>query len=274
MSFPHALRTGLIVTADDFGLHEAVNEAVERAHLEGILDAASLMVTASATADAVERARRLPRLAVGLHVVLADGPALLPAARIPDLVGPDGCFSDRMVRDGFRFFFLPHVRKQLAAEIRAQFEAFAAFGLPLDHVNAHKHFHIHPTVLSQILTIGRDYGLKAVRLPAEPGMSLWMKSWLALMRRQLDHHGIFYNDRVFGITHSGAMDENAWLDILARLPPVGLTEVYGHPATRGRFPRSAVNYRHADELAALLSSRVRAAIEERGLLRGGFLAFQ
>lgn len=274
MSFTRAPRTGLIVTADDFGLHESVNEAVEKAHLEGILDAASLMVAAPAVADAVERARRLSRLAVGLHVVLADGPASLPSARIPDLVGPDGRFGDHMVRDGFRFFFQPHVRKQLAAEIRAQFEAFAAFGLPLDHVNAHKHFHIHPTVLSQILTIGREYGLKAVRFPAEPGMSLWMRCWLVPMRRHLDSHGIFYNDRVFGITHSGAMDEDAWLDILSRLPPFGLTEVYGHPATRASFPRSAFNYRHADEFAALLSSRVRAAIEERGLLRGGFLAFQ
>lgn len=66
-------RRALIITADDFGLHGGVNEAVELAHRDGVLNAASLMVGASAAADAVARARRLPRLRVGLHVVLADG---------------------------------------------------------------------------------------------------------------------------------------------------------------------------------------------------------
>jgi len=67
----------LIVTADDFGLHQAVNEAVEQANRAGVLSAASLMMGSPATADAVRRARRLPRLRVGLHIVLADGTATL-----------------------------------------------------------------------------------------------------------------------------------------------------------------------------------------------------
>ncbi len=68
----------LIVTADDFGADEAVNEAVERAHVDGILTAASLMVSGDAAADAVERARRLPKLGVGLHIVLVEGRPALP----------------------------------------------------------------------------------------------------------------------------------------------------------------------------------------------------
>ena len=117
---------GLIITADDFGLHESVNQAVERAHREGVLSAASLMVAAPAAADAIARARAFPSLRVGLHLVLADGQSILPHAAIPDLVDAKGRFGDRMARDGVRFFFLPWVRRQLAAEIRAQFEAFAA----------------------------------------------------------------------------------------------------------------------------------------------------
>ena len=38
------------------------------------------------------------------------------------------------------------VKRQLRAEIEAQFAAFAATGLPFDHVNTHKHFHLHPTI--------------------------------------------------------------------------------------------------------------------------------
>ena len=107
---------GLIITADDFGLHESVNQAVERAHCEGVLSAASLMVAAPAAADAIARARALPSLRVGLHLVLADGQSVLPHAAIPDLVDAKGRFGDRMARDGVRFFFLPWVRRQLAAE--------------------------------------------------------------------------------------------------------------------------------------------------------------
>lgn len=270
----HASRNGLIVTADDFGLHEAVNEAVEIAHLNGVLKSASLMVAAPAAGDAVSRARNLPGLAVGLHLVLADGPAILPAADIPDLINIDGRFGNRMAWDGFRFFFLPRVRRQLASEIRAQFDAFAVTGLRLDHVNAHKHFHIHPTVLSLILKIGADYGLRAVRVPAEPGMARWLRFWVVAMRHQLDAHGILYNDYVFGIARSGSMDEKTWLDILAKLPTEGLIEIYGHPATKPNLTQAMRNYRHTEELEALLSPRVRAEIERCGLRQGGYLAFQ
>ena len=263
------IRPRLIVTADDFGLHEAVNEAVERGYREGVLRAASLMVAAPAMLDAVERARRLPGLAVGLHLVLADAQAILPPARIPDLVDAHGRFNGAMVRNGFRFFFLPRVRRQLAAEIRAQFEAFAATGLPLDHVNAHKHFHLHPTIFSLMLSIGREFGLRAVRLPAEPGMGPWLQPWLALMRRRMDRADISYNDHVFGIRHSGGMDETAVLDILRDLPD-GLSELYLHPAAHGGLVASMAEYRHADELAALLSPRVRDTIAERYLLCHGF----
>jgi hopanoid biosynthesis associated protein HpnK len=261
----------LIFTADDFGLHERVNEAVERAHLQGVLTAASLMVAAPAARDAVARARRLPELRVGLHLVLADGAAFLPREAIPALVDADGRFGDNMLRDGFRFFLLPEVRKQLALEIRAQFEAFAKTGLPLDHVNTHKHFHLHPTVLGLIIEIGRDYGMRAMRLPCESREPLWLKPWIRLVRDRLDRAGIAHNDYVVGIAKTGQMTEGVLLEALARLPD-GVGEIYCHPAVvgEGALTRGMSNYRHADELAALLSPRVAAAIEAAGATCGGF----
>ena len=265
-------RRALIVTADDFGLHPRVNAAVERAHRDGVLKAASLMVAAPAAQDAVARARRLPSLRVGLHLVLADGPATLPASDIPELVGPDGRFGDAMVRDGFRFFFLPSVRRALAREVRAQFEAFAATGLALDHVNAHKHFHVHPTVLSLVLSIGREFGLRAVRLPFEANAPWWLKPWIGLMRARLSRAGIAYNDYVVGIEHTGGMDEAAMLEALARMPAYGVGEIYSHPAEAGDGPITASMhaYRPVDELHALLSPKVADAIAQAGLPCGGF----
>ncbi|CAB3769254.1 hopanoid biosynthesis-associated protein HpnK [Paraburkholderia solisilvae] len=261
----------LILTADDFGLHMRVNDAVERAHLHGVLTAASLMVGAPAARDAVERARRLPRLRVGLHLVLADGAATLPRDAIPALVDAHGRFGDQMVRDGFRFFFLPDVRAQLAKEIRAQFEAFRATGLPLDHVNTHKHFHLHPTVLSLILEIGRDYGMRAMRLPYEAGAPVWIRPWMANVRARLRRAGIAHNDYVVGIAHTGGMDEAVWLDTIAHLPH-GVGEIYCHPATAGDGALSdgMRSYRHMDELNALLSPRVASALHAACAQRGGF----
>ena len=136
---PASSRPALIVTADDFGLAREVNEAVEAAHRTGILTAASLMVGAAGAGEAVEIARRLPSLKVGLHLVLLeDRPVLAPSA-VPDLVDAQGLFRRDLVRTGAGMFLRPSVRRQLAAEIAAQFEAFRATGLPLDHVNAHKH---------------------------------------------------------------------------------------------------------------------------------------
>lgn len=263
----------LIFTADDFGLHPRVNAAVERAHRDGVLTAASLMVGAPAARDAVERARRLPSLAVGLHLVLADGPATLPAREIPALVGPDGRFGDAMAKDGCRFFFLPWVRAQLRREIRAQFEAFAATGLALDHVNTHKHFHLHPTVLSMILEIGRAFGMKAVRLPYEPSTPAWLKPWIGLVRARLDRAGVAHNDYVVGIRDTGRLDERVLLEALAVLP-AGVGEIYCHPAEAGDAPitPSMHDYRPTDELDALLSPRVAAALLAAGVARGGFAA--
>ncbi|MBP0594827.1 hopanoid biosynthesis-associated protein HpnK [Paraburkholderia sp. LEh10] len=267
----HKPRRALIVTADDFGLHPRINEAVERAHQNGVLTAASLMVSAPAAADAVRRAQRNPTLRVGLHIVLADGVPILATHLIPALVNRQGRLGDRMVRDGLRFFLVPEVRRQLKAEIRAQFQAFARTGLKLDHVNTHKHFHLHPTVLALIIEVGSEYGLRAMRLPYEPGAPRWIKPWMARVRKQLDNAGIAHNDYVVGMSQTGNMDEAALLAALARLPE-GVGEIYSHPAVAGEgaITPTMQTYRHSDELDALLSERVASAIAASGAITGGF----
>lgn len=257
----------LVLNADDFGIAAEVNEAVELAHREGVLRAASLMVGAPATADAIERARRLPSLAVGLHVVLVHGRPVLDPERVPDLVDRDGAFSTDLVAAGVRFFFRPGIRSQLAAEIRAQFERFAATGLALDHADAQSHMHVHPTVFALLLRIGREFGLRAVRIPREPfGGTRSIGPWLALMRARARRAGVLTNDWAFGVNEAGALDEERVLQILDRLPD-GLTEIFFHPATRafaGADPGTE-RFQWSGELAALTSPRVRAAIARQDI---------
>ena len=163
----------LIVTGDDFGISIPVNEAIEAAHSNGILTSTCLMVGEPEQQDAVSRAKRLPDLGVGLHIVVVRGKTTLPTDQLPNITS-NGVFDDNLVRAGFRYFFSPKARRQLRAEIRAQFEAFQVTGLALDHVNAHNHMHLHPTVLSLILENAAEFGIKAIRLPAEK------KRWLRI----------------------------------------------------------------------------------------------
>ncbi len=267
----------VIVSADDFGLSEAVNEGIERAHREGILQAASLMVAGAAADDAVRRARAMPGLRVGLHLVVIEGPAVLAPAVIPDLVDAGGQFPSDQLRLGLRYFFRPGVRRQLAAEIRAQFAAFAATGLPLDHANAHKHMHLHPIVGRMLIGIGREFGLRAVRIPAEPpdvmaacgeptGLGARaLYRWTRLLRRQTERAGMATNDHLFGIAWSGRMTAERLLRLAPHLPD-GTSEIYFHPASRrdaildARMPE----YQHEAELAALLDPRVRQAMDAVG----------
>jgi chitin disaccharide deacetylase len=249
----------------------------------GVLTSASLMVAGPAAADAIERARRLPGLRVGLHVVLVDGAPLLPPADIPDLLGADGRFRDNQTRAGFSFFFHPRARRQLAREIQAQFEAFRATDLAFDHVNAHKHMHVHPTVAGLMLAEARRHGVKAMRWPAEPASvlrraepgrlpgSAHLAPWLALLRRRIQRAGLSSADQVFGIAWSGAMTEARWLALLPHLPD-GVSEIYVHPATGAApaFARAMPHYRHRDELEALLSPRLRQAIEAGGIRLIGY----
>lgn len=251
----------LIVTGDDFGLAVPVNEAIERAHRDGILTSASLMVGATCANDAVRRAKSLPSLRVGLHLVVVEGLPTLPPEQLPDLVDADGELPSDLLRAGLRFFFLPRVRAQLDAEIRAQFEAFRATGLSLDHVNAHNHMQLHPSVASAILRIGRAYGLRAARVPAERSGNGLLTPWLALLRRRLQRAGVAYNDQVLGQSDTGAMNEQTVLRLLEQLPD-GVTEMYFHPATRrcAEIDRSMPEYQHEQEFAALTSASVRDAL--------------
>jgi hopanoid biosynthesis associated protein HpnK len=158
----------IIFTADDFGLSEAVNEGVERAHRDGVLTHASLMVAGAAAEDAVRRAKRMPGLRVGLHVVAVEGPAVLSPDQIPALVDARGWFPSDQAKLGFRYAIWRDVRWQLEKELRAQFEAFAATGLTLSHVDAHKHMQLHPYVADLMLDIGWRHGARRIRVPAEP----------------------------------------------------------------------------------------------------------
>lgn len=260
----------LIVNVDDFGRSPSINAAVVRAHREGILTTASLMVNESASAEAVELAKQNPKLGVGLHLTLLCGRSALSPEKIPGLVNELGEFSDNPVKVGFRYFFLPSLRKQLRSEIHAQFAKFRDTGLPLDHVNGHLHLHLHPAVFRILMADADQLGIRHLRLTRE---SFWLDTRLASGRwlYRLAHAVIFsvlsrlaqsglrrqqirHTQRVFGLLENDRVDEAYVLKLLKVLPP-GDSELYSHP--------SLDKFKH--ELDALVSPRVKALVEKLGI---------
>jgi chitin disaccharide deacetylase len=240
------------------------------------------MVGAPAAAEAVELARRLPALAVGLHLALVDAEPVLPPSAVPDLVDGRGRFRANMALSGAAMFFLPHVRRQMRAEIRAQFEAFRATGLELDHITAHKHFHLHPSILSAVIELAKEFGASAIRAPLEPqgvlariegerpGLTASALAPLARIQRVLlKRADIAAPDQVFGLAWSGAMTHSRLQGLIAHLPE-GVTEIYTHPATSSGFAGAAPGYRYREELAALTSPALRRQIAEDSVATGGF----
>lgn len=275
---------GLVLTADDFGIAPEVNEAVELACRRGPLRAASLMVAGPAAGAAIALARRLPGLRVGLHLALLEDLPLLPAAEIPALVDRHGRLRRDMVRLALELVLRPAVRRQLRREIAAQFQAFRRTGLQLDHVNAHRHYHLNPVVAAAVLEIGAEHGMRALRVPLEPPAVLAAAEpgfrpaaapegvWAAWLRRRARRAGLAVPDAVFGLRWSGALTAGRLAGLLRHLPP-GLCEIYLHPATADGFPGQGPGYRGTAELQALLDPRLQAALARAGRPVGGYADF-
>lgn len=260
----------LVVNADDFGASRPTNEAVVRAHREGILTTASLMVNEPACVEAVELAKQNPELGVGLHLSLLMGRSALARTEIPDLVNESGEFLNQPVKVGFKYFFQRELREQLRKEIGAQFARFRASGLRLDHVNGHLHLHLHPTVFGILMEDAEALGIERMRLTRDPfwldfsmrrGERLYRTShafiYLILSRRarsRLRTRNIRHTRRVFGLLQNEHVDE-AYVLKLLRVLPAGDSELYSHPCLG--------NFRH--EFEALVSPRVKEQVKQSGI---------
>ncbi len=259
----------MIVNADDFGRSRSINAAVIRAHREGILTTASLMVN-EASDEAVALAKENPRLGVGLHLTLLCGHSALPRVKIPGLVNHRQEFGDNPAVVGFRYFFARYLHEQLRDEMAAQFDRFRATGLPLDHVNGHLHLHLHPTVFAILMENAAAWGITHLRLTRDP---FWFNARLArghwfyrashalihhvlggrahpvLQRKAIKHTGV-----VFGLLQNARVDETYVLKLLNILPP-GDSELYSHPSLD----------QFKNEFDALVSPRVKALVEAQGI---------
>ncbi|MEH2193631.1 MAG: hopanoid biosynthesis-associated protein HpnK [Nostoc sp.] len=269
-----------IINGDDFGFSSGVNEAIIKAHKQGILTSTSLMVSGDAAEEAIALAHNYPNLAVGLHLVLVCGRAVMPPTQIPHLVSSNGNFPDSPLRAGLRYQFDTATRSELRQEIRAQLTKFSDSGLSLSHVDGHLHLHSHPIILSILVELAQEFNIQVIRLPNEElGMSLKLDRrklltklvWsgvFTLLRRYgetlLASHNINYANRVYGLLQTGNMTEEYLLGLIPQIE-ADLVEIYSHPAmVNPSEPLNNPPGAGTVELAALLSEQVRQTLADNG----------
>lgn len=269
-----------IINGDDFGFSSGVNQAIIKAHEQGVLTSTSLMVTGAAFDEAVKLAHAHPNLAVGLHLVLVCGRAVLPPSQIPHLVDSTGNFPYSPPNSGLRYQFNRATREELRQEIRAQLEKFRSSGLRLSHVDGHLHMHVHPVVLRILVDLADEFGIRFIRLPYEElGITLRLDRrnlltklvWAGVFGRLrrygedlLKSKGIRFADRVYGLLQTGCMTEEYLLGLIPEIQ-ADLVEIYSHPAVAiAGEPLNGSPGAGEVELAAWLSGRVSEMLSANG----------
>jgi chitin disaccharide deacetylase len=269
-----------IINGDDFGFSHGVNQAIIKAHKEGVLTSTSLMVTGEAFDEAVDLAHAHPTLAVGLHLVLVCGRAALPPSQIPHLVDSTGNFPYSAATSGLRYQFIQATHEELRQEIRAQLEKFRSSGLRLSHVDGHLHMHVHPVVLRMLIDLADEFGIRVIRLPHEElGMSLRLDRqnlltklvWAGVfggLRRYgeglLKSKGIGFAERVYGLLQTGSVTEEYLLGLIPQIQ-ANLVEIYCHPAIAiAGEPLNGPSGAGEAELAATLSEQVSEMLAAKG----------
>jgi len=277
----------VIFTADDFGLADALNGAVVLAHRQGLLSCASLMAAGPRTQAAMDLARTLPGLCLGVHLTLIQGRAVLPPKAVPLLVDSRGFFPNHPVAAGWRYFWQPRLLPEIRRELAAQIEVVLQAGLTVWHLNGHLNLHLHPRIFPVVADLAREYGIPAVRLAREdwrttlalaPDSPLpkiaqgLIFAWLCRRAESIAQAaGLVFNDHLFGLTNDGRMTEAYLTGLVDRLQP-GVTEIYCHPGLSAdpELTRWAPQYRPREELAALLSPHLKATLAAAGVRRTDF----
>jgi len=276
----------LIINGDDFGYSEAVNRAIVLAHREGVLTSCSLMVNERAAPQAVELARSNPSLAVGLHLALVQGRAALPHAEIPHITDPNGNFATSPFRAGVHYYFSPAARRELRREMRAQFERFTSTGLRFSHVDGHAHLHQHPVIFDELIKLCEEFDVRRVRVvkgEVRLGLKLDRKNLPGKLilgtvynllgrsaERRLRGRGFIQPQKVYGLLQSGDMNEDYLLGLIRLIGgpdkfDAASGEIYAHPlAFDADEAAKRENPGGERELKALISARVRSAIETAG----------
>ena len=192
----------LIISADDFGLTQGINEGIIRCAREGIVTSASIMANMPAFEHALTLAKQYPALATGVHLNLLKGSPLQPSGEVRSLVDSQGVFYT-LPYFTIRLLSGRIVLAEAEKELRSQIEKALAVGLQVTHLDSHRHFHVYPSLLKLVIKLATEYKINKIRCPLSlsvlPGSikELILNSLSRNARHSLDAGNISHNDSFF-----------------------------------------------------------------------------
>lgn len=286
----------VIVTADDFGLSPEINRAIVEAHEQGVVTAASLLVNAPSTQEAISLARQTPTLEIGIHLSIVEGISLLAEQRgevgsALSIVDALDYFAGRpcLIRGWKQFIPLYALRRidldQLRDELELQILCFLEHFEVIPFANSTQHLHVLPGIAEVVLGLAKKYRITRFRTPSPmpdlPGFG--EQRWLSARVLQLlgnrfrgmaESNGIKMPEMFWGFPHSGRMTTKTVVNILDKLP-AGVHEIMLHPgyetpALRKNLPWGYANFDWEGELTAAKSREVLALYASRQLERATF----
>ncbi len=268
----------IIVNADDFGRHELINRAVERAFNAGCLKSATLMAGGIAFDDAVKLTKKIRGLGVGIHFTLANGNPILPPNEIPTLVTADGIFHGDYVKFLKRYLSGKISLDEVRAELDAQLNKILRAGLTLTHVDSHQHLHHVPGITEIILELAAAENISAMRVADTKLFDGALKNFgqfigrlglgsLAKFAAHQAHKKNFATPEHFaGIVAGESVSENFMVKLIDNLRG-GTTEVMLHPGVDNKILQNFCQWEHnfEEELAAVTSPKVLNALAAKNI---------
>jgi hopanoid biosynthesis associated protein HpnK len=270
----------IIINADDFGLCDGVNKAVAQAHSEGILTSATIMTNMPASDEAVEIAKELPTLGVGVHLNLTEGKPVSKDTCINRLLNADAQFAYSPLILSFMSLARHEIRKAIRTELAAQIQWVIDRGLKPTHLDSHKHIHAFPALFSVICQLARRFGIPAIRwtfepkelsripwpLTSEDGRARALKVRIMAKINRLQNRDFLKNDALLGIAHTGKIDVN-FFKAVALYNSAKTAEVMTHPGfVDGLNPeKTRLIHQRKIELDALCGEKTKQYLEDAGI---------
>jgi chitin disaccharide deacetylase len=279
----------LIVNADDLGWTEGVNRGIADAHANGIVTSASVLANGTAFPDAVELARRLPSLGVGVHLNLTNGAPVASREAVPSLLNDQGEFEGGpeglLLKIATRALELVEVEREWDAQIRRVRD----MGIRPTHLDGHKHVQMLPGLFDIALRLAKRHGVAAIRVSHESSRlraalsgSTEQRAAVVLKQgvqarglkllardahRQAEEGGIATADHFCGVAQTGELTREGTLRLLRSLPE-GTTELMCHPGYADEDLRNSgtrLQQSRQKEIEILTDPEVRNVVASQGI---------
>lgn len=152
----------LIVTADDYGMCQPVDDAIDAGIENGMITTTNVMTNMETLENARTLRERFPNISVGVHFNVTTGRPVCDPKEVPSLVDSDGVFwsVSTFKKRYSRGLINP---EELEKELQTQYALFEKTCGKADYWNTHENSALHTKAFSVFAKVAKQHGVTATR---------------------------------------------------------------------------------------------------------------